>query len=44
MGGSIFAANIGAPMFIGLAGTAAANGFAPVMFEWHVSQNDNFMT
>ena len=34
--GSLFATNVGAPMFIGVAGSAAAFGFAPVMFEWHV--------
>lgn len=35
--GSIFASNIGAPMFVGLAGSSAAYGFAPVMFEWHAT-------
>jgi solute carrier family 5 (sodium/glucose cotransporter), member 9 len=37
LAGSIYASNIGAQMFVGLAGSAAAFGFAPVMFEWHVS-------
>ena len=36
IGASTFATNIGAPMFIGLAGSAAAGGIAVVMFEWHV--------
>jgi sodium/glucose cotransporter 9 len=35
--GSIFASNVGAPMFVGLAGSSAAYGFAPVMFEWHAT-------
>ncbi|KAL5007608.1 hypothetical protein ScPMuIL_016414 [Solemya velum] len=35
IGASIFASNVGAPMFIGLAGTAAASGFAVVIYEWH---------
>ncbi|CAH1777913.1 unnamed protein product [Owenia fusiformis] len=35
--GSIFATNVGAPMFVGLAGSAAALGIAPVMFEWHAT-------
>lgn len=37
IGASIYASNIGAPMFIGLAGTAAANGFSVTIYEWHVS-------
>lgn len=37
VGASIFASNVGAPMFIGLAGTAAASGFAVAIYEWHVS-------
>ncbi|ESO03120.1 hypothetical protein HELRODRAFT_112437 [Helobdella robusta] len=32
--GSIFASNMGAPNVVGLSGSAAASGFAPVMFEW----------
>ena len=36
IGASIYASNIGAPMFIGLAGTAAASGFAVAIYEWHV--------
>ena len=39
LAGSMFATNMGATMFIGLAGTSAASGFAPIMFEWHVSIN-----
>ncbi|CAG5120820.1 unnamed protein product, partial [Candidula unifasciata] len=35
VGASIFASNVGAPMFIGLAGTAAASGFACAIYEWH---------
>nr|WLN44351.1 AAT11 [Sinonovacula rivularis] len=35
IGASIYASNIGAPMFIGLAGTAAANGFSVTIYEWH---------
>ncbi|KAH9507888.1 Sodium/glucose cotransporter 4 [Bulinus truncatus] len=35
VGASIFASNVGAPMFIGLAGTAAANGFSCAIYEWH---------
>ncbi|XP_059158990.1 sodium/glucose cotransporter 4-like [Physella acuta] len=35
VGASIFASNIGAPMFIGLAGTAAASGFSCAIYEWH---------
>ena len=34
--GSIFATNMGAPTLVGLAGSAADTGFAPIMFEWHV--------
>ena len=36
VGASTFSTNIGAPMFVGIAGTAAASGIAVVMFEWHV--------
>ena len=36
VGASIFASNVGAPMFIGLAGQAAASGFAVAVYEWHV--------
>ncbi|KAK7496562.1 hypothetical protein BaRGS_00012214 [Batillaria attramentaria] len=35
VGASIFASNVGAPMFIGLAGTAAASGMAVAIYEWH---------
>ncbi|KAL5020226.1 hypothetical protein ScPMuIL_003118 [Solemya velum] len=35
IGASIYASNIGAPMFIGLAGSAAASGIAVTMYEWH---------
>ncbi|XP_041357408.1 sodium/glucose cotransporter 4-like [Gigantopelta aegis] len=35
VGASIFASNVGAPMFIGLAGQAAASGFAAAVYEWH---------
>ncbi|ESO99197.1 hypothetical protein LOTGIDRAFT_141995 [Lottia gigantea] len=34
VGCSIFASNVGAPMFIGLAGAAAATGFSVIIFEW----------
>lgn len=37
LAGSIYASNVGAQMFIGLAGSAAGYGFAPVMFEWHAT-------
>lgn len=37
IGASIYASNIGAPMFIGLAGTASAMGFSVTIYEWHVS-------
>ena len=37
IGASVFASNVGAPMFIGLAGSAAAGGIAVTTFEWHVS-------
>ena len=33
----MFASNVGAPMFVGLAGSAAAGGIAVTIFEWHVS-------
>lgn len=36
IGASIYASNIGAPMFIGLAGTAAGSGIAVTIYEWHV--------
>ncbi|ESO03118.1 hypothetical protein HELRODRAFT_174006 [Helobdella robusta] len=36
LAGSIFASNMGAPNVVGLSGSAAASGFAPVMFEWQV--------
>lgn len=36
VGASIYASNIGAPMFIGLAGTGAASGLAVTIYEWHV--------
>ncbi|KAK3083218.1 hypothetical protein FSP39_017129 [Pinctada imbricata] len=35
VGASIYASNIGAPMFIGLAGTGAASGLAVTIYEWH---------
>ncbi|XP_064616988.1 sodium/glucose cotransporter 4-like [Liolophura sinensis] len=35
IGASIYASNIGAPLFIGLAGTAAASGIGGMIFEWH---------
>jgi len=35
--GSLYATNIGAPSFVGMAGSAAGVGFAPVMFEWHAT-------
>ncbi|CAD5122669.1 DgyrCDS11079 [Dimorphilus gyrociliatus] len=35
IGASTFATNIGAPMFIGIAGSAASSGISIVMFEWH---------
>ena len=38
IGASTFSTNVGAPMFIGLAGSAAATGIAVTMFEWHVRQ------
>ncbi|XP_033742204.1 sodium/glucose cotransporter 4-like [Pecten maximus] len=34
VGASIFASNIGAPMFIGIAGSAAASGIAVIIYEW----------
>ncbi|XP_053400190.1 sodium/glucose cotransporter 5-like [Mercenaria mercenaria] len=37
IGASVYASNVGAPMFIGLAGTAAAMGFSVTIYEWHVS-------
>ncbi|CAH1778159.1 unnamed protein product [Owenia fusiformis] len=37
IGASTFATNIGAPMFVGLAGSAAASGFAVTFFEWHAA-------
>nr|KAG5706622.1 hypothetical protein BaRGS_005692 [Batillaria attramentaria] len=35
IGASIFASNIGAPLFVGLSGTAAASGIGGMIFEWH---------
>ncbi|KAK3597477.1 hypothetical protein CHS0354_041897 [Potamilus streckersoni] len=35
IGASIYASNIGAPMFIGLAGTAAISGYSVTIYEWH---------
>ncbi|CAL1539773.1 unnamed protein product [Lymnaea stagnalis] len=35
VGASIFASNVGARMFVGLPGTAAASGFSSVIYEWH---------
>lgn len=37
IGASIYASNIGAPMFIGLAGSAAASGLAVTIYEWHAA-------
>ena len=37
IGASTFSTNVGAPMFLGMAGSAAATGLAITMFEWHVS-------
>ena len=37
IGASTWATNIGAPMFVGIAGAAASSGMAIIMFEWHVS-------
>ena len=34
---SLFASNIGANNFVGIAGSGAASGTAVVMFEWSVS-------
>ena len=33
----MWATNIGAPTFVGLAGAAASGGIAVVMYEWNVS-------
>ena len=33
----MFASNIGSHHFVGIAGTAAASGYAVVLFEWLVS-------
>ncbi len=41
IGASTWATTIGASMFIGLAGSAAATGMGVVMFEWHVSSQSN---
>ena len=38
---SLFASNIGANNFVGIAGSAAASGTAVVMFEWNVSYSEN---
>ncbi|KAK6960618.1 sodium/glucose cotransporter 5, partial [Biomphalaria glabrata] len=35
VGASIFATDIGAPTFVGLAGNAAVSGIACVIYEWH---------
>ncbi|XP_067939038.1 sodium/mannose cotransporter SLC5A10-like [Watersipora subatra] len=35
IGASVFASNIGVPMFVGLGGSAAAGGIAVTTFEWH---------
>lgn len=37
LAGSIYATNIGAMSFVGLAGSGAKSGFASVMFEWHAT-------
>jgi len=42
VGASIYASNIGAPMFIGLAGTGAASGLAVTIYEWHVSNRSSY--
>ncbi|XP_067661508.1 sodium/glucose cotransporter 4-like [Haliotis asinina] len=34
IGASLFASNVGAPMFIGLAGAGAASGYSVVLYEW----------
>lgn len=34
---SLFASNIGATNFVGIAGSAAASGYAVILFEWNVS-------
>ncbi|XP_071088463.1 sodium/glucose cotransporter 4-like [Haliotis cracherodii] len=34
VGASLFASNVGAPMFIGLAGAGAASGYSVVLYEW----------
>jgi hypothetical protein len=44
LGASIYASNVGAPMFVGLSGTAAASGLAVVIYEWHVSYKDFIYT
>ena len=36
VGASVFASNIGSHHFVGIAGTAAASGYAVVLFEWLV--------
>ena len=38
IGLSLFASNIGSVNFVGIAGDAAASGFAVVMFEWSVRE------
>ncbi|XP_045202821.1 sodium/glucose cotransporter 4-like [Mercenaria mercenaria] len=35
LGASVYASNVGAPMFVGLSGTAAASGIAVTIYEWH---------
>ncbi|XP_067661194.1 sodium/glucose cotransporter 4-like [Haliotis asinina] len=37
IGASLFASNVGAPMFIGLAGAGAASGYSVVVYEWIAS-------
>ncbi|XP_033742205.1 sodium/glucose cotransporter 4-like [Pecten maximus] len=35
VGASLYASNIGAPIFVGLSGSAAASGIAVSIYEWH---------
>ncbi|WAQ99188.1 SC5AB-like protein [Mya arenaria] len=35
VGASVYSSNVGAIMFVGLAGTAAASGIAVTIYEWH---------
>ena len=38
VGMSLFASNIGANNFVGIAGSGAVSGLAVIMFEWNVSR------